>query len=76
MLGAWLWWRIRSSRVFWILLRAGQACVVLSVALGGVAQLTGRHAPGLTFRVECHDRNRLQHLAKYDGVDGQQEIPI
>jgi hypothetical protein len=33
--------------VFWVLLRAGQACTVLSVALGGVAQLTGRHAPGL-----------------------------
>jgi hypothetical protein len=47
LLGAWLWWRVRSSRVFWVLLRAGQACTVLSVALGGVAQLTGRHAPGL-----------------------------
>jgi hypothetical protein len=47
LLGAWLWWRVRSSRVFWVVLRSGQACVVLSVALGAVAQLTGRHAPGL-----------------------------
>jgi hypothetical protein len=45
--GAWLWWRVRTSRVFWVLLRAGQAAVVLSVALGGVLQLTGRHTSGL-----------------------------
>lgn len=47
LLGAYLWWRVKSSRVFWVLLRAGQAFVVLAVVLGGIAQLTGRHAPGL-----------------------------
>lgn len=35
-LGAWSWWRVRTSRWFWRLLRAGQAVVVVQVALGGV----------------------------------------
>jgi hypothetical protein len=47
LLGAWLWWRVKSSRVFWVLLRAGQACVVLEVALGGVLSLLGHHVSGL-----------------------------
>lgn len=47
LLGAWLWWRVKTSRVFWVLLRAGQVFVVLSVAFGGILQLTARHAPGL-----------------------------
>src|SRR5947209_123574 len=44
VLGALLWWRVRSSRVFWILMRAGQAVLVLQVALGGVLVLLG-HKP-------------------------------
>jgi hypothetical protein len=47
VVGAFLWWRVRSGRVFWVLLRAGQVCVVLAVVLGGIAQLVGPHAPGL-----------------------------
>jgi hypothetical protein len=47
VLGAWLWWRVKSSRVFWVLLRAGQGAAVLAAALGGIAELTGRHASGL-----------------------------
>lgn len=47
LLGAWLWWRVSSSRLFWILLRAAQGFIVLSVVLGGILDLIGRHAPGL-----------------------------
>jgi hypothetical protein len=42
--GAWCWWRVQSSSWFWRLLRAGQAVVVLQVALGGVLALMG-HKP-------------------------------
>ena len=46
--GAWRWWRVRPSSVwFWRLLRFAQAVVVLEAALGGVVELTDRKAPGL-----------------------------
>jgi hypothetical protein len=40
--GAWCWYKVRRSRLFWRLLRAGQAFVVLEVALGGVLVLMGK----------------------------------
>jgi hypothetical protein len=40
--GAWCWYRVRQSRLFWLLLRIGQAVVVLEMALGGVLVLMGR----------------------------------
>jgi hypothetical protein len=45
--GAWCWWRVQSSKLFWRLLRAGQAVVVLQVALGGVLVLLGHKPPNL-----------------------------
>ena len=39
--GAWSWYRANQSRLFWHLLRAGQACLVLEAALGGVLLLLG-----------------------------------
>jgi hypothetical protein len=39
--GAWCWFKVRRSQLFWRLLRAGQAFVVLEVALGGVLVLIG-----------------------------------
>jgi hypothetical protein len=39
--GAWCWYRIRSSVLFWRLLRASQAVIVVQVALGGVLLLLG-----------------------------------
>lgn len=45
--GAWCWYRVRQSRLFWRLLRAGQACVVAEVALGGVLILLGKKASSL-----------------------------
>src|SRR5436305_1395870 len=45
--GAWRWWRARPSAWFWRLLRAGQAAVVVQIALGGVLVLMGHEPPGL-----------------------------
>ncbi len=47
LLGAWRWWRVQASRLFWILLRAGQAAIVVEVALGGVLVLLGHKPAGL-----------------------------
>jgi hypothetical protein len=40
--GAWCWYQVKQSRLFWLLLRIGQAVVVLEMALGGVLVLMGR----------------------------------
>jgi hypothetical protein len=45
--GAWCWYRVRNSRVFWMLLRSGQAVIVVEVALGGVLLLIGYKEPSL-----------------------------
>jgi len=45
--GAWCWYTTRQSRLFWRLLRAGQAVVVLEIALGGIWVLMGRGEPKL-----------------------------
>jgi hypothetical protein len=47
LLGAWRWWRAEPSRLFWILLRAAQAVLVLEVALGGVLLLLGKKVSSL-----------------------------
>lgn len=39
--GAWCWYRVRQSRLFWQLLRAGQVAIVVQAALGGVLLLMG-----------------------------------
>jgi hypothetical protein len=45
--GAWCWYRVRASPVFWRLLRLGQAVVVLEVATGGVLLLLGKKESSL-----------------------------
>jgi hypothetical protein len=45
--GGWCWWRVRSSRWFWRLLRASQVAIVIEAALGGILLLLGHKAPGL-----------------------------
>ncbi len=45
--GGWCWWRVRTSGWFWRVLRAGQAVIVVQVALGGVLVLLGHKPPGL-----------------------------
>jgi hypothetical protein len=45
--GAWCWYRVRQSPLFWRLLRAGQAVIVVEMALGGVLVLMGRKESSL-----------------------------
>lgn len=45
--GAWCWWRVRTSTLFWRLLRASQALIVVEIALGGVYVLLGHKPPQL-----------------------------
>jgi hypothetical protein len=45
--GAWCWYRVRQSTLFWRLLRIGQVAVVIEVIDGGVLDLTGRSQPSL-----------------------------
>jgi heme A synthase len=47
LFGAWEWWRRRSDRWFWWVLRAGQLAVVVQVALGGILVALGHKPPGL-----------------------------
>jgi hypothetical protein len=47
LLGAWCWWRVQRTQVFWWLLRVGQATIVLTVLLGGIDDLGHHKAPGL-----------------------------
>lgn len=47
LLGAWSWWRIEPSRVFWPLLRAGQALVMVQAVQGGILVAMGRELPDL-----------------------------
>ena len=45
--GAWCWWRVRSSPVFWRLLRVGQAVIVVQVGLGGLLVELGHNVSSL-----------------------------
>ena len=47
LLGAWKWHRDDYSRAFWVLLRAGQALVVIEVLQGAVLLLMGEELPRL-----------------------------
>jgi hypothetical protein len=46
-LGGWRWYRVQESRLFWPLLRAGQALLVLEAVWGGALQLAGRSGGNL-----------------------------
>jgi hypothetical protein len=45
--GGWRWHRSAPSRAFWVLLRAGQALVLLAAADGGILLLQGKELPPL-----------------------------
>jgi hypothetical protein len=45
--GGWCWYRVRQSRLFWRLLRAGQAVIVLDIGLGGALLIMGKKASEL-----------------------------
>ena len=39
--GSWRWWTVEPSRLFWVLVRAGQAAAVLLALVAGVLYATG-----------------------------------
>ena len=39
--GAWKWWRVEPSALFWRLLRAAQALLLVEVVLGGILLVAG-----------------------------------
>jgi hypothetical protein len=41
LFGAWRWWTVAPSRVFWVLARAGQAAAIALAVAAGVAAATG-----------------------------------
>jgi hypothetical protein len=45
--GIYAWYRSPHTKVFWWLLRFGQAAIVLEACLGGISELDGHHASGL-----------------------------
>ncbi len=47
LLGAWRWYRVESSQLFWRLLRISQVVLVIQVALGGILVLEGKKPPSL-----------------------------
>jgi hypothetical protein len=49
LVGAWEWWRARTDRWFWWLLRAAQLAVIVQVALGGILLALGHKASNLHY---------------------------
>jgi hypothetical protein len=45
--GAWRWWRVEPSQLFWRLLRTSQVVLLIQAALGGILELEGHKAPSL-----------------------------
>jgi hypothetical protein len=49
-LGAWCWYRVEPSPLFWRLLRAGQVAIVVQIALGALLLALG-HKPGQNLHI-------------------------
>ncbi|MDQ6807302.1 MAG: hypothetical protein M3065_20635 [Actinomycetota bacterium] len=45
--GAWRWWRVEPSRLFWRLLRISQVVLLLQIALGGLLLAEGKKPASL-----------------------------
>jgi len=45
--GAWRWWRVEPSRLFWRLLRTSQVVLLIEAVLGGILELERHKAPSL-----------------------------
>ena len=45
--GAWRWYRVEPSKLFWRMLRTSQVVLLIQVALGGILELEGHKAPSL-----------------------------
>ena len=46
VLGLWCYWRVRTSRAFWPLLRAAQVSILLEAGLGGIYAIN-HHTPSI-----------------------------
>ena len=49
LLGAWHWYRVEPSQLFWTLLRVSQAVVLLTALQGGLVLLLGEDAEGMHY---------------------------
>ena len=85
LLGAWRWHRDEYSRTFWVLLRAGQALVVLQAAQGGLLLLLGEELPelhliyglvplGVAFIAEQLRATSAQTILDQLGVESAREL--
>lgn len=45
LIGAWCWYRVQPSVLFWRVLRSGQALILLQVLLGALLLALGHRAP-------------------------------
>jgi hypothetical protein len=45
--GAWCWWRVEPSQLFWRLLRTSQVVLLIQIALGGVLLIEGKKPASL-----------------------------
>ncbi len=41
--GAWLWWQVSTSAIYWTAIRVGQAACVVQAAVAGAVYLAGNH---------------------------------
>ena len=69
LLGAYKWHRDEYSRTFWVLLRAGQALVVLQAAQGGLLLLLG-----VAFIAEQLRAMSAQTILDQLGVESAREL--
>jgi hypothetical protein len=83
--GAWCWHRREPSRAFWILLRAGQALVLVAAADGLVLVLQGKELPrlhliyglvpiGVAFFAEQLRLASAQTILDRRGLDSAQDV--
>jgi hypothetical protein len=49
LVGAWHWYRVQPSRLFWVLVRAGQGAAVALAVCAGVLAVAGFHPSGRLF---------------------------
>jgi hypothetical protein len=85
LLGAWRWHRDEYSRVFWPLLRVGQALVVVEALDGAVLLLMGKELPrlhliyglvplGVAFIAEQLRLTSAQTILDQRGVESAREL--
>jgi hypothetical protein len=79
------WWRGGTSRLFWPLLRIGQALVIVEAADGGVLVLQGRELPslhliygllplGVSFVAEQLRLAAADQILEQRGLEGRRDV--